>query len=584
MDISQIDPHTISKLNAREFQAVVSQVLSVQENERRDNALLYYEPVSNEARKIHLSEKQTIGVGGGNGSAKTESCLVDMIISCTGVMPYSLRFDEELWEKAKNPAPRGRPLGVPLDPIALAPDNFPDFHKKFRGPINCRVVCESLTNVLHQVILPKLQWWQWTGIDQPGGKRGHYGWVPHDCLIGGSWDKSWSEKLRTLRILCRDPNDNTKVLGESRIQFMSHDQDSTDFASGDYHIVLHDEPPKHAIWVENQARTMRVRGRMFLAMTWPDDPAIAVDWLFDKVYEPAMRAGGNPNVDWFNLYTTDNPNIDQEAVALQVSEWDDETAKVRIYGQPIRFSNRVHELFTDQDQTWCFSCGRSVVTVEGKCATCQSGTLAPFNHVADFEPDPNWPSVWLLDPHPRKPHMYSWWQIDPKDDLWCVADGECDGDPTDVANDVFDLESRLGVAVRFRYIDPNMGRSPASTKRGITWQDEFEAAGLRCDLPDDSAIGRKRIDEYLRPDKHTLAPRMHWHRQRCAASITQMKRYVWDDHKKALEKSQKQLPKDKNDDYPTLAKYLLNTNPEFSFLVHGPQVFRRMGGSRENRR
>lgn len=544
MDIAALDPTKIRRMGNTQFQAIVSSVLTMNETDRQENALLYYEPVSDQAREIHLTDAQTVGVGGGNGSSKTETCLVEMLSQATGVIPYSL-----------------------LD--------SPEPTRRFRGPMNCRVVCESLTNVLHQIILPKLQYWRWTGVDAPGGKRGHWGWIPRDCLIGGDWNRSWSEKLRTLRVICRDP-ETGEPMGESTIQFMSHDQDASDFASGDYHMILHDEPPKHAIWTENEARTMRVRGRMFLAMTWPDDPAIAVDWLFDEVYEPATRAGKDDNIDWFNLYTTDNPNLDQAAIAMQMKKWDAETAKVRIYGQPIRFSNRVHANFTDQDQVWCFPCGKTTVSIEGQCANCDSSTMAPFNHVQEFDANPNWPTVWLLDPHPRKPHMFAWWQISPQDDLWCVAEGECEGDPTDVARQVFDLESNMGLSVSLRYIDPNMGRSPASARRGITWQDEFESAGLRTDLPDDSAVGRKRIDEYLRPDLHTQSPRMHWH-PRCQKSIQQMKRYVWSDYKKALEKSQKQLPNDKNDDYPTLAKYLLNTDPSFVYASQGAPVIRRMG-------
>jgi hypothetical protein len=39
---------------------------------------------------------------------------------------------------------------------------------------------------------------------------------------------------------------------------------------------------------------MRVDGRlMLLAMTWPDDPSIAVDWLYDEVYEPG-KSGQRP--------------------------------------------------------------------------------------------------------------------------------------------------------------------------------------------------------------------------------------------------------------------------------------------------
>ena len=570
MDIGELDPSKLSRLPENEFRGVLSKLLSMQERETRENAILYYQPVSEHARAIHLSTAQTVGVGGGNGSSKTESCIADIIMCCTGQIPLSLAWtDPNEGEREDDYRARMKREGR-INP-----------REKLKGPLKCRIVCESLTTVLHPIILPKLQWWKWTGVSQPGGEKGHWGWVPRDCLIGGQWEKSWSEKLRMLKILYRDPMRGNQVIGESTVQFMSKDQDSSDFASGDFNIILHDEPPTHAIWRENQARTMRVAGRMMLAMTWPDDPAIAVDWLFDKVYEPAM--GGDPNIEWINLYTTDNPNLDHGAIAIQMSQWTDEECKVRIRGEPIRFSNRVHSLFTDQDQTWCFPCGKSVYPIDGKCNHCESLTIGKYNHVEEILPSPSWPTVYLLDPHPRKPHMMAWWQISPQDDLFQVAEAEVEGDPTEVKKVCDEIEGRLGILVTHRYIDPNMGKSPASSRRGITWQDEFQDAGLMCDLADDSGVGRKRIDEYLKPDPSTLTPRIHIARS-CHKTVAQMKRYVWDDYKKALERDLKQIPKSKNDDFPTLLKYLMNTDPTFHFAKLGSQRIRRMPGHKNHQR
>ena len=78
----------------------------------------------------------------------------------------------------------------------------------------------------------------------------------------------------------------------------------------------------------------------------------------------------------------------------------------------------------------------------------------------------------------------------------------------------------------------------------------------------------------VRPDATTLAPRIHLS-TRCQQSIHQLKRYVWDDYRKTLEKAQKQKPKDKNDDYPTLMKYLLNADPTFNWMLHGATVLHR---------
>ena len=45
-----------------------------------------------------------------------------------------------------------------------------------------------------------------------------------------------------------------------------------------------------------------------------------------------------------------------------------------------------------------------------------------------------------------------------------------------------------------------------------------------------------------------------------------MKRLLWDDHKKGLEKDQKQITKKKNDDFPACHRYCLNSNPDFRSL------------------
>jgi hypothetical protein len=486
-----------------------------------------------------------VAAGGGNGSAKTETMLVEVIMCATGVFPDSQRHLVE---------------------------------QKFRGPIHCRVTVESLTTTLEPIILPKLQWFRWTGVDRPGGEKGHWGWIPKSCLIDGEWDRSYSNKLRILRVLCRDPNNPEKVLGESTIQFMSLDQDSTDFASGDFHICAHDEPPSLPIWRENEARTMRVDGRMLLAMTWPDDPSIGVDWIYDEVYEPG-RSGNDPKITWIELWTTENKHLKQDAVAAQAEKWSSEITNVRIFGRPIRFSNRVHPDFTDNTKTWCFPCGKAVVKVSeprAACGICGSEKIVDYNHVQEFENPHGYPTVFLIDPHPRKPHMMLWAQIDPQDDWWIVADGKIEGDCAETKKFANEMEQRHSLFVARRIMDPNMGASPSGQRREISWQDEFSAAGLACELGDDSGVGRSRVNTFLKPDPHTLRPRLVIH-PRCKDAIYQTQRFVWDEFSKNVDRDQKQKPKEKYDDYPALLRYLANSEPSFQLLRDGGRVLKRPG-------
>jgi hypothetical protein len=345
---------------------------------------------------------------------------------------------------------------------------------------------------------------------------------------------------------------------------MSFDQDPSDFASGDYHIVLHDEPPKLAIWVENMARTMRVNGTMMLAMTFPDDPTIPVDWILDRIYEPAQPGKGHdPSIAWFNLFTTENMNLNQTAVAETSRKMTAQEREARIYGQPMRLSNRVHPLFTDTPHVWCFEChNRTILNEEGVCGTCSSSSTVSYTHVGPTKIDPLYPVICALDPHPRKPHMLIWVQITPDDDLHQVMELEVDGSPDVVAQKVLDLEADHGWKTIHRIMDPNMGRSPASADRETTWQDAFETAGLTFDLADDGEAGRQIINDYLKPDPDTQASRILID-ERNSNTIQQMKRYSWDDFKKSMEKDQKQKAKQKFDDYPTLWKYVCNSSPSF---------------------
>ena len=138
------------------------------------------------------------------------------------------------------------------------------------------------------------------------------------------------------------------------------------------------------------------------------------------------------------------------------------------------------------------------------------------------------------------------------------------------------IERDLGLNTCQRLMDPNMGASPSGQKREISWRDEFSAAGLYCDLADDSSVGRARVNTMLRPDKDTLQPRLIIH-ARCKDTVYQMMRYSWDNFSTRVDKDEKQTPKAKYDDRPTMLKYLANSEPSFRFLKNGPTVFRRQG-------
>jgi len=517
-----------------------------QNRDRKENAIKYYIPNSPAALRFHTSTAQTTCAGGGNRSGKTEGMLVEMISCATGIFPASLK-------------------------------PHIDISKKFRGPISCRMTVESLTTTLYPTILPKLQWNQWTGIDEPWGERGHFGWIPKFSLINANWKSSWDTKLRILKMHCRDPH-TMEIVGQSTIQFMSKDQDPQDFASGEFHICAHDEPPTEAIWRENEMRCMSVGGRMMLAMTWYDDPAIAVDYLYDNIYEPGIDPNVE-NIDWVNYWTVDNPNLDQAAIAITESKHSKEINDVRLRGQPIRFSGRIHPGFQNHTQNWCFDCHESITIVAERCSHCKGENIQEYSHVQEFEHDRSWPVVYVLDMHPRKPHMMTWWSVNPADDYWCVAEWEEKGDPIATRESMDQIEGDLGLDVKRWLCDPKMGAQNASHTRETTWQQAFNDALVPVELADPSGVGIETINHLLEPDPHTRMPRMLWH-PRCSGSIQHFSRFAWSNYKRALEKEQNQKPGDKYSDYPAMARYLVNANLTFDFLSIDDHMIRKIGKQR----
>ncbi len=540
--LTQLRPDQLEGLSDSVLKAAISKTVDIVREDRRESQLLYYMPASEDAEKIHASSAMIRWGFGGNRSAKSESCLVECVIQATGIIPDYLRDRYE--EK---------------------------YMKQLRGPVTGRVICQSLVNILELTILPKLRWTSWTGVDDIGGDRGHWGWIPRQCLIDGEWERSWSAKSRTLRILYRNPENTDQVMGESLIQFGSYDQKSEDFASAHLHFVMFDEPPPLSIYNENKMRTMSANGWLIGAMTWPDDPSINVDWLFDEIYEKGTPGPKkDPNYDCFTLRTIDNIHLDQESVRKTVSTMNERDKRVRIYGEHIRFSNRVHELFTDKPREWCFACGEERPIVNEHCAECGSERVLEYCHVQDFAWHHAWPVVWVVDPHPRKDHCSAWVGIDPSDDWRVIAELNCSGDIADLKEQKEIVERGLGLRVVRSLIDPRLAGSPTGHQRSRTWMDEFHAAGLFVDAADPGEVGRKTIDSMLAPDEVAGGPRLLFH-PRCPTAISQFSRFMWDDWKKDADKGQKQRVKEKYDDYPACLRYFANEDPNWS-------AYMRIGG------
>ncbi len=348
-DAKDLTDLEIANIPLDERVRMAEELVSFRTDYKRSNQLLLYEAASPDARKIHFTTAKEICVSGGNRSSKTETCIVEALIQGFGVIPYSLQGDYH-WKK----------------------------HLPEQGhAIRIRVVIKNLVTVLEPILKPKLQWWKWSGQEPEGGDDGHWGWVSPTMLIDGSWDKSWSEKNRTLTL----SNGTT-------VQIMSHDQDPEDFSGGSFHLIIHDEGPPHAIYRENKMRTLDTRGQLLMAMTPPDEEgaAWAAAWVYDELYEKGQPGPGrDPEIESFTLFTESNRTLSQDEVSTVSKGLTDAEREVRLHGKFLHLTGRIYPLYSDRMQMWCFGCNGIIYGIgkQDECSKCKSFDLVEFKHFVE---------------------------------------------------------------------------------------------------------------------------------------------------------------------------------------------------------
>lgn len=500
---------------------------------KQESQIEYYVPASARAKEVHYSTAKRVIAVGGNRSSKTTTSLAEMVIQMTGLIPHSL-------------------------------PNYPA--QKIHCPGAYRIVCESLTNTWAPVIRKKLQWNQWNGRGAPGGTTGHWGLIPKRFLKKGQWDESWSEKERTLTLICG-----------CTLQINSYDQDEQDQSGSALNLVVFDEGPPRTMYRENEMRTIDTGGQLMIAFTPPDDETTAwkAAWIYEELYEKGMAGPAkDPDIDVFELWTEENRILDAASIETVFKGLSPAQRETRGKGAFMHLGGRIYPIYTDKPRFWCFSCNDIAITDGKTCSRCQNSTVGEFCHfVEPFEHAYSYPCVFILDPHPRKPNMMSWIAIDPSDDWWQIGELEVDGEPTIVRDRIFEFERAHRLNISARLIDPNMAESPAHSAgaRHITVRNEFDGVGLRCALADDAFdVGMKRVREVLKPDPRTRAPRLHIFNT-CPLTNKQLKNYTWQEwgtNQAASQKDPKAVPIAKNDDFPTILRYFANQNYTFSGLKH----------------
>ena len=507
-----------------------------------------------DGRAVHLSTAREVAVVGGNRSSKTDTALAELSIRMTGHIPQSLMAD------------------------------YP--REKLKLPIRARVSCNSLTDTLEPIIKKKLRWDQWDGADET---KGHWGWIPKHCLIGGTWERSYSDKNRVLSVCSdnywRSPSgEKISVSTISTCQFMSYDQELTSFTGTSLHLVIHDELPPSDIYREHRIRVLDTKGQIISAFTPPDETGAQradTAWFFDEVYEKGLPGPQyNPRFQTITLMTEKNRILSITEIQELARTMTEEQREVRLHGRFLHLAGIIYSTFTARDRHWCFRCERDILPVSGICTYCQGTDVDTYRHV--IEPchlEPTWPMIFVIDPHPRKKDACGWFTVTPSDDILMVAELSVSGTALEVHRAVTEMEDRRHWYPARRLMDPNIAtESNDKLRRGWTLRQAYDEVGLRCDLAvDELNPGIERVQDLLRPDRATRRPRFQVFNT-CPQFIHSMQRWSWDEWTRQSDRDPKESPRDKWKDFPDLIRYLANARVTYNGLRRGFQPIRSVAG------
>jgi len=534
-----LDETGLSAISTEDLLKDTQELTSLWETRRKENAILFYEPVQPKAAAFHATQKREILISGGNRSSKTDTMLAELVIQATGMVPYALQ------------------------------ETYPA-EKLRRRPIRARVVAVSFIDTIEAVIKPKLQWWKWNGPGDPGSSRGHWGWIPLASLAFGDWTKAYSEKYRVLTLA-----------DGGTIQFNSYDQEREQLSGSSIHLTVFDELPPKSHYTECKLRLLDTGGQLIIAMTPPTESSgISAAWVYDDLYEPGMA--GHHDIAAFEFFTEHNAILGAEEVRWIAAGLTEEERQVRLYGRFLHLSGLIHPLFTTATRQWCVTCDRPVAAITaGMCPGCGQESLLPFTHVVEpFEWPRRWPVVFLIDPHPRKPSACTWTAVDEQDQWLQVGELEASGTAEETKSAIDAYEDRHDLRPALRLMDPNAAEcANDKVERGWTMRREFDRVGLRCDKAIDSyGVGVHRVNEALRPDPLTRLPRWQVF-STCERTIHDLTRYTWDEWSRHEDlKSPKPKPRDKYKDFADCLRYFVMAQTTFRGLHRGREVVRYRGG------
>ena len=241
-------------------------------------------PAFDSQLSIHNDISDTIMIMGGNQSGKSVSSTIEIIISLTGFIPFSL---EKTYPKTK---------------ILAAPN------------IEGRVICAS-DKVLQNVVL-----------------RNFKKWIPKEALVRGEWSSSYNRLSRALTLRTHRGDD-------VHLEFWTYNQKVDTHQGASLVWLLFDEIPPFKIFQENQARLLAAEKYRIIFAATPTHQD--TNWLNSFLRREAEEYG--TRVGKYQLSTIHNPKTNLRVVEQMIKTAPNlDVVKMRLFGDFISTTGFVY--------------------------------------------------------------------------------------------------------------------------------------------------------------------------------------------------------------------------------------------------
>ncbi len=348
-----------------------------------------------------------------------------------------------------------------------------------KPPVKGRVVCEDFSVTAGEVLISKFH--EWIPKSELDGE-------PRKNHLG--FEVDWRFK------------------NGSRFTIMTNMQDVKLFEAADIDFAYFDEPPPRDKYIATQRGLVDRGGYDWLCMTPLSQP-----WIYDDI---VLKSQSDDDILFLEVDMRDNVGygLTEENIVRFASKLREEEKEARIHG---KFRHMSGIIYKDFDYS---------------------------KHVIEPIIIPrNWPRMVLIDPHPRTPHMVSWFAVTPLQHL-------IQYDELFVHCTIRELVAKIkaktgGDRIVMRLADPiAFIENPLDKK---TWADEFAECGWPVEkAPKDLSRGIMAVKDKL---VGTLGKPELYFFNTCKHTIWEIQRYRWDENKgnSGETKSPREVPVDKDD-------------------------------------